>query len=74
MAHCSNIKCPVRYFCAGGCRANALHNYGAMDVPAKNCNELKQTYVSSLWVSVLGSSFLKERQREWELESLWGKN
>lgn len=66
MSHCSSIKCPVRYFCAGGCRANSLHNYGIIDVPAKNCNELKQIYINGLWVSVLGSTFLKERQTDRE--------
>ncbi|UCD99756.1 MAG: radical SAM protein, partial [Chloroflexota bacterium] len=58
---CSSTKCPVRYFCAGGCRANALHHYGTLEVPAKNCEQLKQIYISGLWVSVNGPSFLKER-------------
>ncbi len=62
MSYCNKIKCPVRYLCAGGCAANSLHNYGTLDVPPKNCNELKKTYFKSLWVSVLGSSYLKEKE------------
>jgi radical SAM protein with 4Fe4S-binding SPASM domain len=58
---CSSTKCPVRYFCAGGCKAITLHQFGTMNVPAKNCDQLKQIYISALWVSVNGPSFLKER-------------
>ncbi len=60
LSHCAAKKCPVLYFCAGGCRANAYHNYGTTDAPAKNCEQLKKSYISALWVSVLGPAYLKE--------------
>jgi radical SAM protein with 4Fe4S-binding SPASM domain len=61
MSHCADVKkCPVRYFCAGGCRANGLHNYGTMDAPAKNCEQLRQSYINALWVSVLGPAYLNQ--------------
>ncbi|HLP47393.1 MAG TPA: radical SAM protein [Candidatus Kapabacteria bacterium] len=63
MNPCSGSKCPVRYFCAGGCRAIALHYYGSLDVPAKYCNELKQVYITSLWASVVGPAFIKDKGR-----------
>ncbi|OPY53000.1 MAG: pyrroloquinoline quinone biosynthesis protein PqqE [Methanosaeta sp. PtaU1.Bin112] len=63
MDPCSSSKCPMRYFCGGGCRANSLHNYGTTHHIPKNCSELKQIYLKGLWVSVLGSSFLAETDR-----------
>ncbi|HLP57797.1 MAG TPA: radical SAM protein [Candidatus Deferrimicrobium sp.] len=63
MNPCSSTKCPVRYFCAGGCRAIALHHYGSLDVPAKYCHELKQVYITSLWASVVGPAFIKDKER-----------
>lgn len=60
MPHCTGKKCPVRYFCAGGCKANAFHNNGTIDTPDKHCEQLKKSYISALWVSVLGPSYLRE--------------
>ncbi len=64
MNPCTGSKCPVRYFCAGGCRAIALHNYGSLEVPAKYCRQLKQVYIASLWASVVGPAFLKKNKGE----------
>ena len=51
---CGCAKCPVRYFCAGGCKATSYYNYGMLDQYPPNCSILKKIYIESLWTSVLG--------------------
>jgi radical SAM protein with 4Fe4S-binding SPASM domain len=51
----SCTRCPVRYICAGGCRASSLHTYGTMHEAPPDCNFLKQAYIKSLWISVVGT-------------------
>lgn len=43
-------KCPVRYLCAGGCRASSLHNYGTMHKTPPECSLLKKVYIACLWI------------------------
>lgn len=52
---CAN--CPVRYFCAGGCRASSLHTYGTMRVAPPDCSFLRQLYIEALWIDVMGVSY-----------------
>lgn len=48
------LTCPVRYLCAGGCRANSHHNYGTMHKTPPECPFLKKAYIECLWIDAKG--------------------
>lgn len=58
--YCTEKKCPVRYFCTGGCRANSFNIFGTMDTHSKNCEQHRKSYISALWVHLMGPDYLKE--------------
>lgn len=45
---CSN--CIVRYWCMGGCRAEAYHVTGKMDSPAVECENIKKAVIEMIWL------------------------
>lgn len=53
----SCAKCPVRYFCGGWCRASSFHTYGSMHVVPPDCSFFRQTFIESLWIDVMGTSY-----------------
>lgn len=59
ISYCTERKCPVRYFCAGGCRANSYNVFGAMNTHSKNCEQHRESYISALWVYLMGPAYLK---------------
>jgi radical SAM protein with 4Fe4S-binding SPASM domain len=60
LPYCTENKCPVRYFCAGGCRANSFNTLGTIDTHSKNCEQYRKSYIGALWVSLMGPDYLKE--------------
>ncbi|RCX12211.1 radical SAM protein with 4Fe4S-binding SPASM domain [Anaerobacterium chartisolvens] len=64
ISYCTESKCPVRYFCTGGCRANTYNNFGEINARAKYCDQHKQSYISALWVYMMGPDYLKDSGKE----------
>jgi radical SAM protein with 4Fe4S-binding SPASM domain len=43
-------RCPVRYWCLGGCRGEAFAATGCVSAPAPDCAELRRTMLDMMWI------------------------
>jgi len=43
-------RCPVRYWCLGGCRGETFAMTGDVTRPAPNCAELRRTMLDMMWI------------------------
>jgi len=58
-------ECPVRYLCAGGCRASSFHQTGDMLPVPHDCAVLRRACIDSMWVDLVGAGdFLARLQKD----------
>lgn len=43
-------RCPVRYWCLGGCRGETLARTGDLSGPAADCSTLRRTMLDMMWM------------------------
>lgn len=60
---CINDKCSqciVRYWCMGGCRAEAYHCTGKMNEPAIECENIKKAIIEMIWRMATSPEMVKD--------------
>ncbi len=43
-------RCPVRYWCLGGCRGETLALTGDVSLPSPDCSDLRRTMLDMMWI------------------------
>jgi len=56
-------RCPVRYWCMGGCRGEAVAMDGDVSSPAPNCKDLRRTMLNMMWILVESPDMIRPSVR-----------